>query len=279
MERMWFHALYNELNVEPEEHPVLLTDTALCPRKDRETMTQIMFETINTPAMYISNKQTLSLYSAGITTGLVVDSGFNSTYTVPIHKGHVLDNSVLRSCVGGAQVTSYLTDLLTMKYSTRSYKEDRSKIENEKLQLAYVRNGSRRVTDFLTTIQITNVHSVCVEPIFQPSLINSAGKGIHKIINNSILKSDPCIHMHLYSNIVLAGGNTMFSGLAERLHTELSHLAPHITCINIVATPDRKYSAWIGGSMLASRNWFEKIWISKMDYDEYGPEIVYRKCF
>lgn len=279
VERIWYHTLYKELDVEPEEHPVLLTDTVLCPRKDRERIAQVMFETFNTPAVYISNKQALSLYSAGITTGLVVDSGSNSTHTVPIHKGHVLDNSVSRVCVGGKQLTNYLANLLSMKYSTRSYHNDRSRIEDEKSKFAFVRKELQKATNLRTAIHFTDVYSVCVEPMFQPSLIESEEKGVHEIINDSILKSDPHIHKHLYSNILLTGGNTMFPGLPERLHTELSHLAPQITDVNIVATPDRKYSAWVGGSMLASMNWFEKIWISKMEYNENGPEIVHRKCF
>ena len=64
-------------------------------------MTQIIFETFNTPAMYTCNKQVLSLYSTGSSTGLVVDSGYKSTRIVAIHKGHVLNNSVSGLNVGG----------------------------------------------------------------------------------------------------------------------------------------------------------------------------------
>ncbi|PIO66849.1 hypothetical protein TELCIR_11422 [Teladorsagia circumcincta] len=53
----------------------------------------------------------------------------------------------------------------------------------------------------------------------------------------------------------------------------------HTMKIKIIAPPERKYSVWIGGSILASLSTFQQLWISKQEYDESGPSIVHRKCF
>ena len=87
------------------------------------------------------------------------------------------------------------------------------------------------------------------------------------------------IRKDLYANIVMSGGSTMYEGLAARLEKEMISLAPSTMKIKVVAPPERKYSVWIGGSILASLSTFQQMWISKQEYDESGPSIVHRKCF
>merc|ERR1719237_982841 len=71
----------------------------------------------------------------------------------------------------------------------------------------------------------------------------------------------------------------MYPGIADRMQKEITALAPSTIKIKIIAPPERKYSVWIGGSILASLSTFQQMWISKQEYDEWGPSIVHRKCF
>uniref|UniRef100_A0A8C5CWP7 Actin alpha 1, skeletal muscle n=1 Tax=Gadus morhua TaxID=8049 RepID=A0A8C5CWP7_GADMO len=94
-----------------------------------------------------------------------------------------------------------------------------------------------------------------------------------------IMKCDIDIRKDLYANNVLSGGTTMYPGIADRMQKEITALAPSTMKIKIIAPPERKYSVWIGGSILASLSTFQQMWISKQEYDEAGPSIVHRKCF
>uniref|UniRef100_A0A8C8CIR7 Uncharacterized protein n=1 Tax=Oncorhynchus tshawytscha TaxID=74940 RepID=A0A8C8CIR7_ONCTS len=95
----------------------------------------------------------------------------------------------------------------------------------------------------------------------------------------NIMKCDIDIRKDLYANHVLSGGTTMYPGIADRMQKEITALAPSTMKIKIIAPPERKYSVWIGGSILASLSTFQQMWISKQEYDEAGPSIVHRKCF
>uniref|UniRef100_A0AAY4CKB6 Actin n=1 Tax=Denticeps clupeoides TaxID=299321 RepID=A0AAY4CKB6_9TELE len=94
-----------------------------------------------------------------------------------------------------------------------------------------------------------------------------------------IMKCDIDIRKDLYANNVLSGGTTMYPGIADRMQKEITALAPSTMKIKIIAPPERKYSVWIGGSILASLSTFQQMWITKQEYDEAGPSIVHRKCF
>ena len=71
----------------------------------------------------------------------------------------------------------------------------------------------------------------------------------------------------------------MFNGIADRMQKEMTALAPPTMKIKIIAPPERKYSVWIGASILASLSTFQSMWIGKEEYNESGPSIVHRKCF
>jgi actin len=112
----------------------------------------------------------------------------------------------------------------------------------------------------------------CCEILFEPQLMHLNEVGIHQMTYDSIMSCAIDTRKDLYSNIILCGGSTMFNDFAERFHQEMTELAPNASAkiIRIVAPPERKYSVWIGGSILASLTRFEEMWISKEEYQENG---------
>ena len=119
----------------------------------------------------------------------------------------------------------------------------------------------------------------CPEALFQPSLLGRESDGIAGMVHTSIMSCDVDVRKDFYSNIILSGGSTMFPGFAERLQKEVAALVPASLRVKVVAPPERKYSGWIGGSIMASLSTFQQLWVTKEEYDEAGPSVVHRKCF
>jgi actin len=103
----------------------------------------------------------------------------------------------------------------------------------------------------------------CPEVLFQPSWIGMDSEGIHAVTYESIMDCDVDMRRELYGNIVLSGGTTMFPGMSERIQKELQTIAPPSMKVKISAPPERKYSVWIGGSILSSLSTFQQMWITR----------------
>ena len=295
MEKIWHHCYYTELRATPEDHAVMLTEAPRNPKKNRERMISIMFESFNVPQFYVSIQAILSLYASGRTTGCVVDSGDGVTHTVPVYEGYSLPHAVIRNDLAGRDLTKYLAEILRETGPAftssaeleivRTIKEEKCYValDYEKETQEFADSSDKDVQFELPDGNIITIGSQqfrCPEALFKPlELIGREIPAIHELTFQSIMKCDIDVRKDLYENIVMSGGTTMYPGIAERLEKEITNLAPSKMKVKINAPQERKFSVWIGGSILSALSTFATMWITKEDYEESGASIVHRKCF
>lgn len=313
MERLWHHTYTQDLRTNSEDHPLLVTEAPLNPRANRDRMGQVFFEQFNVPCLYVSIQAVLLLYASGRTTGVVVDSGDGVSHVVPVYEGFSLPPAVQRVDVAGRDVTAQLAHHLRRMTGVsltssaeleiaRAIKEktcfvSKDPARDEKLYggaaYAHYRGAGAPTgpSDLFASYRLPDGHAVNLgverfrapEILFSPQLIGCESPGIHELAATAIAKTDLDLRPALFLNILLSGGNTLLPNFGDRLLSELK--AHHHAAwgdagrvkVKIYAPPERKYSTWIGGSILAGLLTFKKMWVTAQEYAE-DPEILHRKC-
>jgi len=287
MEQIWSNIYSRDnLNVAPEEHAVLLTEAPMNPTSNRVKAAEIFFESFNVPAMYCAPQAILSLYASGRTTGVVLDSGDGVTHAVPVYEGFALPHAIVRMDLAGRDVTSHLQLLLRRSghnFNTSAELEIVRQIKESACFVAF--NPAKEESHQMQKVEYELPDGSCIELgpetfrapelLFHPELIGFEHKGVHDCLVKSIMRADMDLRRTLFSQIVLSGGSTLFRGFGDRILNEVRKhpLSPKDTKIRIAAPPERLYSTWIGGSILASLATFKSMWVSKSDYLEQGANI------
>ncbi len=225
--------------------------------------------------------------------------------------GYAIRHAVNRLDVAGRDLTNSMTRLLAERGYVFSTTAEREIVRDLKEKCSYVSlyfdeelAAARRPNSIEKKYELPDgeVISVgdecfrCAEALFKPRMVGAEGLGIAELLHDSVLKCTPDLQRDLYRRIIVSGGElqsdnfhiwdehyyrvgtTMCPNFCDRLQREIQALVPSGTITRLIEDSDRPYTAWIGGSILGSLSTFEKIWVSKEEYDESGPSIVHRKC-
>ena len=289
IEKIYKFILDDELRSKPKEHNIMITEPLMNPRKNREKLAQIMFETFNIPGLFFENTAVLNLFASGKFTGFSVDSGEGLTQYAPIFEGYLLTPGLMQVEFGGEDITNFLLKMLFdngEKLSPYNDNNEKKIVEDIKEKSCYV---TLKFEDELKSckpfnyelpdgnqITLKEERIKCSEILFEPSIIGEKGNGLAKACYDLIQKCSIDVKKELYHSICLSGGNTMFNGFPERFEKEIKSLVPNSMKdeVKINATKERKFHQWIGGSIISSISTMDSKWITKNNYEENGLKII-----
>jgi actin beta/gamma 1 len=288
MELLWEYTFLEKLKVDPQNHPVLLTEPPYNPKATRERMVEIMFETFGVPSLNISIQGVLALLGQGRTTGLVLDSGEGVTHTIPVFDGFGMTMGIQRLDLAGRELNTLLAKLLAQEGTCLTTTTDQHHVRLMKEKHCYValdpaKEIAEAVDYTLPDGRVVNLQDErwkCPEALFNPSIIGVEALGIGATVWESISRCEIDVRKTLQSNIVLSGGSTTFPGFADRLQREIRGFAPTAAAANIrvVQSANQKHAVWTGAQVFATlRSMQEDQWMSIEDYDECGASFIHDK--
>lgn len=302
--KLWEYALTNKLKIDDvSESKILVTEAPLNPIANKKTICEILFEQLGVKAMNIEPQAKCSLFCEGIDSGVVLDSGDGVTHCIPISCGAILRFNIERLDIAGRHITQYLIRLLQRKgYSfnssadfefVRYLKEKYCFISNDiesdrKLERETSYYNSFHLLPDETRIHISDEKFEAPEILFSPHLLGSDVDGIPEMMYKSINNCPIDLRKDLYGNLILSGATTLFPGFATRLENDMKRLykenslknADNKTIkinINVIDSPRRKYSVFIGASIIG--NYYnsadsDDYWVSIDEWLECGENAI-----
>ncbi|KHG07777.1 Actin-related 4 -like protein [Gossypium arboreum] len=318
VDSIWDHALKDCLLVDPKEHPMLLAEPSSNTQQQRERTAELMFEKYKVPALFLAKNAVLTSFASGRATSVVVDSGGGSTTVAPVHDGYVLQKAVSSSPIGGEFLTDCLMKSLESKgiVIKPRYSFKRKEIQPgvfQRVIASDIKECVCRAPDTpydesaysnipMTPYELPDGQTIEIgadrfkipDILFNPPLaqtipgmdnlaeISSSVRGLPQMVIESINRCDVDIRKELFGSILLAGGTASMQQLKERLEKDLLEVeSPQAARVKVLASgnaTERRFSVWIGGSILASLGSFQQMWFSKSEYEEHGASYIQRKC-
>ncbi|KAK2953094.1 putative Actin A [Blattamonas nauphoetae] len=254
MEKFYEQCYYRYLRINPEEHPVILTEPPLNTPENREYLAEVMFETFNVPGMYIAVQAVLAMCSTWISksqtnktlTGTVIDSGDGVTHIIPVSDGSVIPSAIKHIPIAGGDLTKFILDNLRERGEQIPQDEMLTIARTIKEQNCYVTSdivkeynlydqkpdeffktfeGINRVTKKPFSVGVGYERFLAPEVFFNPNILSADYTvPVPMLVDQAIQQSPIDCRRPLYGNICLSGGSTMFKHFDKRMQKEIQKL-------------------------------------------------------
>ncbi|KAL0209694.1 hypothetical protein RCL1_008532 [Eukaryota sp. TZLM3-RCL] len=300
MTHLFDYLFDKKLHIKPEETRFLLTEAANTPKPAKTKMLEVMFEHYQMHSVQIIIQALLVLFSEGLTTGVVVDSGDGVTHIMPVYEGVLLEHLVKRLDIAGRDLTRHLMKLLQRQGYSLNKTSDFDTVRRIKETFCYtsvhpeIDASLAESTTVLMReytlpdgqkVKISRERFEAVEPLFNPSLIGKEVGGVSDQLFELIHTSPLDVRPTFYNSIYVSGGSTMFPGFPDRLEADLKKIYKSTVLrgvevaedkqkvkIQVNRNPQRMHHVFSGASLLgeisAQRDAF---WVHKSEWEEQGP--------
>jgi actin-related protein 3 len=276
--------LYSENSIESDAHYVLLTGSEVCLRENAAQMfAEILFETLSVPGICACRQPVLSLASSWTSrnsersdTGFVVEVGHSTTTLSSVIQGLVVFQRSLK--FSGKDATACVQQLMQQRTMETV---DLLTAEIVKVQYGYscpcveLENQKHADNERYTKLHHLSSGSSCEvkhERFLGPETILT---GLSMEVYHAIMSLPTEFQRDQFSNIVLAGGSSLFKDFGRRLERDLKRIHTS-TQVNVISSHMRGIAAWFGGSMMACTSEFHTKIFDKNAYAENGrfPGVV-----
>lgn len=295
LESLWEHTFRNVLKAE-EELPVLIADSMPLGQssyESRKWMAEVLFEKLKVKSLAIFNTAVLSLFSTGLTRGLVVESGEGLTQAVPVFEGFAIPHAIFKMEVAGQEITSEVQRMMVKQLgadlagNARNMQSLKEKVCCVALSAHHAARGVEEADEESRSFELPDGNIIQVPRevrLGAAEVLWTQPQSMQKICMDAISTCDLDFRQDLVRSIVVAGGTSLLPGLSQRLRSEMVELLPDDLTrqVNVTADSQRRHAAWIGGSMFASLSTFDQVAITKQEYEEGRADLhslVARKTF
>ena len=234
------YIFYSLLRIENlSNYPVLYTEPPFLHQETKEYIARVLYETHRVKSLIMIPTPVLSLFSVGLTTGIVIESGDGTSWVCPIISGEIVDQAVQKLTLAGTDVNQHLKNLLMregINIESSAVDEIIKEIKEKNCFFALDPENPPNMDDTFSftmpdgsNINIPNyIFHEAPEVLFKPNLLGYNILNIPQAVINSVKSIDKYYWSDLLSHIMLSGGNLSYSGFEERFRSELVQLIPQL---------------------------------------------------
>ncbi|KRZ49616.1 Actin-related protein 6 [Trichinella nativa] len=290
--KVWDHLLGpTRHNIDCKNTCLVITQPMFNFNSIREAMYEVIFEHYGFHSLYTNTAPVFSAYKYAYENHeqwgcVIVDSGYSFTHIVPVFKGKVQYQAVIRLSMGGKALTNFLKEIVSyrlLNVMEETYVMNQCK-EDIKFKYGFQRNRMRGYMRERNALPEKNsdeqflrlgVERFSVpELLFSPSDVGIQEMGLAEALAYSILQRCPeTIQPYLLNNILLTGGNCLFKGIQKRLWSDLRSLVPEEFDIRVKLADDPVCNAWQGARLFTTGKMFQQSVVTKKQYDEVGVTL------